>query len=131
MGIIKNSNLCTEIIQYSSNTETSVCTLGSIAVNKCVFYNSKKKAYDFSLLHDSVNILVDNLNCIIDTTTYPSTKSKLSSLKHRPIGIGIQGLADLFMILKLPYDSKEAKRLNILIYKNIYFSALKKSCDLA
>ncbi|ADM12412.1 ribonucleoside diphosphate reductase [Encephalitozoon intestinalis ATCC 50506] len=127
LGTIKSSNLCAEIVEYSSGEETSVCNLGSISLPMFV----KNKKFDFESLKDVVRILTINLNKVIDFNYYPVEESKRSNMKHRPIGIGVQGLADLFAILRLPFDSDEARNLNKDIFETMYYSALETSCKLA
>ena len=106
LGTIRCSNLCTEIVQYTSKDEIAVCNLASIALPK--FINEDKKSYNFELLIEVTRMIVRNLNRIIDLNYYPVKESKRSNLKHRPIGIGVQGLADTFAIFKYPVESEEA-----------------------
>ena len=127
LGTIRGSNLCAEIVQYSDAKETAVCTLASIAVNKCV----KNKIFDYQLLMLLVKVAVRNLNKIIDINVYPTKEAAASSKKHRPIGVGIQGLADAFVLMDLPYDSEYAKGVNLMIAQAIYYGALEASCELA
>ncbi|ACI47514.1 RR1 [Spodoptera litura nucleopolyhedrovirus II] len=129
LGIIKCSNLCAEIVQYCDKDETAVCNLASIAVNKCV--NVKTKTFDYVLLNRLTKIVVRNLNKIIDSNHYPTAGAANSNKKHRPVGVGIQGLADAFVLLDIPYDSEEARSVNYMIAETIYFSALEASCELA
>ncbi|QEI03573.1 RR1 [Spodoptera cosmioides nucleopolyhedrovirus] len=129
LGPIKCSNLCAEIIQYSDKDQTAVCNLASIAVNKCV--NTKTKTLDYSLLHRITKVVVRNLNKIIDINYYPTEAAEKNNKKYRPIGVGIQGLADAFVLLDIPYDSDAARSVNILISETIYFAALEASCELA
>ena len=134
LGVIKSSNLCTEIMQYSGPDETAVCNLASIALNACVKQTSvspRKLYFDHSALRECTHVLTRNLNEIIDCNDYPTLASELSNKRHRPIGIGVQGLADVFMMLRLPYDSREAFKLNRQIFETIYYSALEASCQLA
>ncbi len=128
LGTIKCSNLCTEILQYSSPNEEAVCNLASIALPKCV---NKNKTYNFHLLHEITKLVTRNLNRVIDVTTYPIEGARQSNLKHRPIGIGVQGLADTFAMMRLPFESLEAQKLNILIFETIYHGALEASMELA
>lgn len=128
LGTIKSSNLCTEIIQYSSKNEIAVCNLASICIKK---FLKEDNSFDFELLYKISKIITENLNKVIDNTFYPIKKSKDSNLKHRPIGIGIQGLADLFMLMNIPFCSDEAKKLNILISETIYYASLESSCELS
>tara|TARA_B110000483_G_C18206532_1_gene548027 strand:- start:7654 stop:9942 length:2289 start_codon:yes stop_codon:yes gene_type:complete len=126
-GMIKSSNLCTEIVEYSDSKETAVCNLASL----CLPMYIKNGAFNFELLGEKTQELVINLNNIIDINHYPTPESKFSNNLHRPIGIGIQGLADVFMILKMPYESDEAKELNRTIFECIYYNALVMSNELA
>lgn len=127
LGTIKCSNLCTEIIEYSSKDEIAVCNLASIALNECVF-NQK---FNFSVLKMITKIITYNLNNIIDNNFYPLKEAEYSNKQHRPIGIGVQGLADTFFLMKYPFDSPEARKLNIQIFETIYYGALEASCELA
>ena len=129
IGTIKNSNLCTEIVQYSSPDEVAVCNLASIAVN--MFVNSTNKSFDFQKLKKVTKIVTRNLDKVIDINYYPIPEAKTSNLKHRPIGIGIQGLADAFLLLRYPFESEEAQKLNIQIFETLYYGALEASCKLA
>lgn len=126
LGTITCSNLCTEIIEYSSPDEIAVCNLASIAVNEFC----ENGIYNFDKLHDVVCVVTKNLNRVIDCNYYPLEKARLSNLRHRPIGIGVQGLADAFILMRYPYESKEARLLNRQIFETIYYAALKTSCDL-
>lgn len=126
-GMIKSSNLCTEIVEYSDSKETAVCNLASLCLPSYVVDGK----FDFDLLGVKTKELVVNLNNIIDINGYPTPESKESNMKHRPIGIGVQGLADVFMIMKMPYDSEEARKLNRDIFECIYFNSLEMSCNLA
>ena len=130
LGTIKCSNLCTEIIQYSSPEEIAVCNLASIALPKFVRPLSDEK-FDHPELERVTRLIVRNENKIIDVEFYPLPQCELSNLKHRPMGIGIQGLADAFQMLMLPFDSDEAKVLNREIFETIYFAALDETCRLA
>tara|TARA_B100000787_G_scaffold148034_2_gene119348 strand:- start:2238 stop:4562 length:2325 start_codon:yes stop_codon:yes gene_type:complete len=127
-GTIKSSNLCTEIMEYSDSNETAVCNLASICLPK---YISDEGSFDYTLLALKTKEIVINLNNIIDVNSYPTPESKLSNMRHRPVGIGVQGMADLFMILKIPYDSKEARILNRRIFECIYYASLTESMNLA
>lgn len=125
LGTIKSSNLCTEIIEYSSPEETAVCNLASLALP--TFISNGK--YDFQKLHDVVKVVTRNLNRIIDVNYYPVPEARTSNMRHRPIGLGVQGLADAFMILRLPFDSPEARQLNLQIFETIYHAGLEASCE--
>jgi len=127
LGTIKSSNLCTEIIEYTSPEETAVCNLGSLALPKFV----KNGVFDFKLLRAYTSVLTRNLDIVIDKTYYPTEKCKRSNLRHRPIGIGVQGLADVFAMLRIPWTSPEAVKLNREIFENIYYASAKTSMCLA
>lgn len=129
VGVIKSSNLCSEIIEYSDKDETAVCNLASIAIP--AFVDMSKGMIDYEKLHTVTKIITYNLNQIIDVNFYPTPKTEVSNRRHRPIGIGIQGLADVFMMLKLPFASDEAKQLNRNIFETIYHGALEQSCEMA
>ncbi|KAF9464106.1 ribonucleotide reductase [Collybia nuda] len=127
LGTIKSSNLCTEIIEYSSPEETAVCNLASLALP--TFITNGK--YDFQKLHDVTKVVAYNLNRIIDVNYYPIPEARRSNMRHRPIGVGVQGLADTFMALRMPFDSAAAKELNIQIFETIYHGALEASSEMA
>ena len=129
IGTIKSSNLCTEIMEYSDENETAVCNLASIALNK--FIHEETKVMDFSELERITALAVDNLNQIININYYPTDKTRTSNLRHRPIGLGVQGLADVFMMMNIPFHSEEARVLNREIFETIYYAALKASMTLA
>jgi ribonucleoside-diphosphate reductase alpha chain len=129
IGTIKSSNLCTEIMEYSDENETAVCNLASIALNK--FIHEETKVMDFSELERITALAVDNLNQIININYYPTDKTRTSNLRHRPIGLGVQGLADVFMSMDIPFHSEEARVLNREIFETIYYAALKASMTLA
>jgi ribonucleoside-diphosphate reductase alpha chain len=129
IGVIKSSNLCTEIMEYSDANETAVCNLASIALNR--FVDEKNRTINFTELERITALVVDNLNQIIDINYYPTTKTETSNLRHRPIGIGVQGLADVFMMMNIPFHSEEAKVINREIFETIYFAALQASMTLA
>nr|BDT63130.1 MAG: wsv172-like protein [Sicyonia whispovirus] len=135
LGVVKSSNLCTEIVQYSDFNETAVCNLASVAVNRFVLPGSGGEPhgakYDFDALADTVRLAVRNLDRVIDANKYPTPKSKASNLRSRPIGVGVQGLADAFMELGLPFESEEAARLNRQIFETISYAAFQESCELA
>lgn len=131
VGTIRCSNLCTEIVQYSSKDEVAVCNLASIAVNMFVTTSNGVKEYDFKKLKEVTKIVTRNLNKIIDVNYYPIPEAKKSNMRHRPIGIGIQGLADAFIMMRIPFESPEAQMLNQRIFETIYYGALESSCDLA
>jgi ribonucleoside-diphosphate reductase alpha chain len=127
LGTIKSSNLCSEIIEYSSPEEQAVCNLASIALPKYII----NKEFSHELLYEYVYQVVKNLNNVIDLNFYPTEETKLSNMRHRPVGLGIQGLADVFCILKLPFESEEADKLQVEIFETIYFAALSSSKDLS
>jgi ribonucleoside-diphosphate reductase alpha chain len=127
LGTIKSSNLCTEIIEYSSPTEQAVCNLASIALPKYIV----DEEFDHQLLYDATYQIVKNLNNVIDLNFYPTAETKLSNFRHRPVGLGVQGLADVFCILGLPFESDDADKLQTDIFETIYFAALTSSKDLA
>jgi ribonucleoside-diphosphate reductase alpha subunit len=174
VGIIRSSNLCSEIMEYSDDAETAVCNLASIALNRFITGNQGAKhcaphpssklhppslvedggvnqcaaphpqlqeggvrgtvgslVFDFEKLHEVTRIVTENLNRVIDVNYYPTPKTRVSNLAHRPIGIGIQGLADTFMLLDLAFSSDEARTLNRRIFETMYHAALTASCDLA
>ena len=129
LGTIKSSNLCSEIVEYSDNKETAVCNLASIALPS--FVNQESKQFDYEKLHKVTKVVTNNLNKVIDINFYPTEKTKTSNLKHRPIGIGVQGLADTFVLLDIPFHSDEAKEVNKLIFETIYHASLEKSNEIA
>ena len=129
IGTIKSSNLCTEITEYSDDKETAVCNLASIALPS--FVNETTKEFDYNKLHEVTKVITNNLNRVIDINFYPTEKCRKSNLSHRPIGIGVQGLADTFVLMDIPFHSEEAKIVNKLIFETIYHAALEKSNELA
>lgn len=129
LGTIKSSNLCTEIIEYSDENETAVCNLASIALP--TFVDEKSKTFDYEKLHQVAKVVTSNLNKVIDINFYPTEKAKRSNLSHRPIGIGIQGLADVFIMMDLPFYSEEAKQININIFETLYHASLERSNEIA
>jgi ribonucleoside-diphosphate reductase alpha chain len=159
VGVIRSSNLCSEIMEYSDDAETAVCNLASIALNRFVPGGDKRSphppgvnqcaaphpqpqeggvrgtygspVFDFDKLHEVTRIVTENLNRVIDVNYYPTPKTRVSNMAHRPIGIGIQGLADTFMLLDLAFSSDEARVLNKRIFETMYHAALTASCDLA
>lgn len=128
LGTIKSSNLCTEIIEYTAPDEVAVCNLASLALNK---YVKEDKTYDFEKLAEVTATVTRNLNKIIDVNYYPVPEAEKSNLRHRPIGIGVQGLADAFILMRFPFDSPEAKKLNRDIFETIYYASMKTSIELA
>lgn len=129
LGTIKSSNLCTEIIEYTDADETSVCNLASIALPKYV--NKELKTFDFDKLHEVTKIVTRNLNRVIDRNFYPVDTAKRSNMRHRPIGLGVQGLADVFIMCGLPFDCDDSRTLNAHIFETIYHAALEASSELA
>lgn len=127
LGTIKSSNLCTEIIEYTSENEVAVCNLASLALPRFVIDGQ----FDHQKLYEVTYEVTKNLNKIIDGNYYPVEEAKTSNLRHRPIGLGVQGLADAFILLRLPFESEEAKQLNKEIFETIYFAAMTASKDLA
>ena len=127
LGTIKSSNLCTEIIEYSDDSETAVCNLASISLSSFV----KDCVFDFQKLEEVVAVVTNNLNNIIDVNYYPTEKTEKSNMRHRPIGIGVQGLADCFILMDLAFHSNEAKELNKKIFETMYYASLKKSNEIA
>jgi ribonucleoside-diphosphate reductase alpha subunit len=129
LGTIKSSNLCTEIMEFTSPDETAVCNLGSLALPKFVEYQPlyEKHYFNFDKLRAYTRILTRNLDIVIDKNFYPTPECRASNMNHRPIGIGVQGLADVFAKLKMPWTSEEARKLNREIFENIYFAALGSS----
>lgn len=127
LGTIKSSNLCAEVLIYSSPEETGVCNLASICLPTYV----NNGVFEFDKLHEVVKVAAKNLNKVIDINFYPVEKARVSNLKHRPIGIGVQGLADVFMMLKYPFESEEAAELNKQIFETIYHAAVESSMELS
>ena len=139
IGTIKSSNLCTEIMEVSTYDETAVCNLASIALPKMVSIPTGKvkskdkslRSYDFKKLYDVAYQVAVNLNQVIDVNWYPTKETKNSNMRHRPIGIGVQGLADTFALLGIAFESEEAKKLNKDIFETIYFASMTASNDMA
>jgi ribonucleoside-diphosphate reductase alpha subunit len=127
LGVIKCSNLCTEIVEYTDKDETAVCNLGSIALPKFV----ENGEFNFEKLHEVVQILTNNLNKVIDVNFYPVKSAEKSNMRHRPIGLGVQGLADVFIMLGLPFESPKSKEINNNIFETIYHGAVTASMNLA
>jgi ribonucleoside-diphosphate reductase alpha subunit len=127
LGTIKSSNLCTEIVEYTAADEIAVCNLASIALPRFVIDGK----FDHQKLFDITYQITKNLNKIIDVNYYPVEEARNSNMRHRPIGIGVQGLADTFMLLKLPFDSEEARMLNREIFETIYYASMTSSKDIA
>jgi ribonucleoside-diphosphate reductase alpha chain len=132
VGTIKSSNLCSEIIEYSDENETAVCNLASIALPAYIGKSADGKPFiDYGKLHEVTKVITYNLNRIIDVNYYPTPKTELSNMRHRPIGIGIQGLADVFMLMNVAFTSEEAKVINKHIFETIYHAAVERSCEMA
>ena len=129
LGTIKSSNLCTEIIEYTNKEETSVCNLASIALPKYV--NKETKTFDYDKLHTVTKVVTKNLNRVIDRNYYPVETARNSNMKHRPIGLGVQGLADVFILCGLQFDCEESRLMNAHIFETIYHAALEASSELA
>ena len=127
LGTIQSSNLCTEIIEYTAPDEIAVCNLASIALPRFV----TNGIFDHQKLFEVVQVITKNLNKIIDGNYYPVEEARRSNMRHRPIGIGVQGLADAFFLMRYPFDSQEAKQLNRDIFETIYFGAMSASKDLS
>lgn len=128
LGTIKSSNLCTEIMEYTAPDETAVCNLGSISLPKFIAADG---TFDFTTFRDAVAVLTRNLDLVIDQNFYPTPECRNSNLRHRPIGIGIQGLADVFARMRIPWQSEKARKLNREIFENLYFAAQDMSIELA
>lgn len=128
LGTIKSSNLCTEIMEYTSPDEVAVCNLASIALP---MYVTEDGLFDHQKLYDITYVITKNLNKVIDINYYPVPEAQNSNMRHRPIGIGVQGLADTFIKMKMPFDSKESRQLNSEIFETIYFASMTASKDLA
>jgi ribonucleoside-diphosphate reductase alpha chain len=129
LGTIKSSNLCCEIIEYSDAEETAVCNLASIALP--TFVNQETNQIDYDKLHEVTKVVTNNLNKVIDINFYPTEKTKRSNMRHRPIGIGVQGLADTFVLMDIPFHSDKAKEVNKLIFETIYHASLERSNEIA
>ena len=129
LGTIKSSNLCTEIIEYTAPDEVAVCNLASIALP--MYVDEENTSYDFQKLYDVTYVATMNLNKVIDVNYYPVPEAKNSNMRHRPIGLGVQGLADAFILMRMPFESPEARKLNKDIFETIYFAAMTASMDLA
>merc|ERR1712032_230997 len=128
LGTIHCSNLCTEIVEYTSPDEVAVCNLASIALSA---FACADEPFDFQGLYEVTKVATRNLNKVIDRNHYPVEEARRSNMRHRPIGLGVQGLADAFLIMRLPFESDAARRLNEDIFETIYFAACEASCELA
>jgi len=129
LGVIKSSNLCTEILEFTDKDETAVCNLASIALPK--FVDLESKTFDYDKLHEATKIVTKNLNRVIDRNFYPVETARKSNMRHRPIGLGVQGLADVFILCRFAFDSDEAKEINARIFETMYHAALEASSELA
>ncbi len=131
-GVIKSSNLCIEINEYSDGKEQAVCNLASIALSKFVKRDINDKPYfDFIELRKYTKLAIKNLDNVIDTNFYPTSETEISNNKHRPVGLGVQGLADTFALMEIAFDGEKAKFLNKAIFENMYYAALEQSKDMA
>ena len=128
LGVIKSSNLCTEIVEFSSPEESAVCNLASVALSKFV---DEKGEFKYDDLHKVVKIITRNLNKIIDINYYPTDKTRRSNFLHRPIGIGVQGLADALILMDVPYASDDARKINVFIFETIYHASIEASNEIA
>lgn len=129
LGTIKSSNLCVEIIEYSSPDETAVCNLASIGLP--MYVDAKKRAFDYDKLKEVVKVAIRNLNRVIDINFYPTPETSNSNMRHRPVGLGVQGLADVFALMRLSWESEKAADLNQRIFEHIYYAAVESSCEIA
>ncbi|CAI9686885.1 hypothetical protein EAVNVH72_03522 [Elizabethkingia anophelis] len=127
IGVIRSSNLCTEIMEFTNAGEVAVCNLASLALPRYVADNG----FDFQKLYEVTRIVTRNLNKVIDGNYYPVPETQNSNFKHRPIGLGVQGLADVFLLLRMPFESEEARQLNKDIFETIYYAAMQSSMELA
>jgi len=121
--------LCTEIVEYTDPDEVAVCNLASISLSSFVDLSTRK--FDYDKLHSVVTRVTKNLNCVIDRNYYPVPEAKYSNMKHRPIGIGVQGLADCFMKMSIAFEDPEAETVNAMIFETIYHSSMQASVELA
>lgn len=128
LGTIRSSNLCTEIMEYTSKDEVAVCNLASIALSKFV---KDDLTFDHQKLYEITKVATRNLNKVIDVNYYPVPEAKTSNMRHRPIGLGVQGLADTFAMMRFPFDSPEARKLNAEIFETIYYAAMETSMEIA
>lgn len=131
LGTIKSSNLCCEIVEYSDSNESAVCNLASISLSAMVETNEGESKFNYDKLHQVAMKVTYNLDKLIDVNYYPTEKTRISNQKHRPIGIGVQGLADVFAMLKMPFESLEARQVNKKIFETIYHASLFSSMNIA
>jgi ribonucleoside-diphosphate reductase alpha chain len=129
LGTIKSSNLCTEIVEYTDKDEVAVCNLASISLSKFADYETRQ--FDYEALHRVTKRVTKNLNKVIDRNYYPIPEAKNSNMRHRPIGIGVQGLADAFQKMGLPFESDDALKVNNMIFETIYHAAMETSMEIA
>ena len=129
LGTIKSGNLCTEITEYSNHEESAVCNLASIGLP--MFVNTEEKTFNYDKLHEVTKVITRNLDRVIDINFYPTDKTKLSNMRHRPIGIGVQGLADVFIMMGLSFNSETSKEINRNIFETIYHASMETSYELA
>merc|ERR1712228_546378 len=129
LGTIHCSNLCTEIMEYTDSQEVAVCNLASISLPS--FVQQGGNEYDFKALYEVTKVATRNLNKVIDRNYYPVEEARRSNMKHRPVGLGVQGLADAFLMMRLPFESEKARKLNVDIFETIYYAACEASCDQA
>ena len=128
LGTIRGSNLCTEVVQFTSPEEVAVCNLASVSLPACITQDGR---FDHDFLCSVIETMTRNLNRVIEINHYPVPAARLSNMRHRPIGLGVQGLADVYFILRMPFDSPQAAQLNKDIFETIYYAACKASCELA
>ena len=129
LGTIKSSNLCVEIVEYSAPDETAVCNLASIALP--MYVDAKTKKFNYVKLKEVVKVAIKNLNRVIDINYYPTPETERSNMRHRPVGLGVQGLADVFALMRVPWESEKAAELNQRIFEHIYYAAVESSCEVA
>lgn len=129
LGTIKSSNLCSEILEYSSPTESAVCNLASIGLP--TYVDAKKRTFDYDKLKQVVKVAIRNLNRVIDINYYPTPETSNSNMRHRPVGLGVQGLADVFALMRLSWESDKAADLNQRIFEHMYYAAVESSCEIA
>ena len=129
LGTIRSSNLCTEIVEFTAPDEVAVCNLAS--VNLAAFADDGVGSYNFKRLYEVTKVVTKNLNKVIDVNFYPVPEAKNSNMRHRPIGIGVQGLADAFAKMRMPFESPAAMQLNKDIFETMYFASVESSCEIA
>jgi ribonucleoside-diphosphate reductase alpha subunit len=129
LGVIKSSNLCVEIIEYSNKDETAVCNLASVALP--MYVDAKKRAFNYDKLREVVKVAIKNLNRVIDINYYPTPETERSNKRHRPVGLGVQGLADVFALMRVPWETDRALELNQRIFEHIYYAAVEASAEVA